>query len=48
MHAIEPQKLVCRFGDFVVVDNVEFQVQGGEVFGFLGPKTHSAPLAPVW
>jgi ABC-2 type transport system ATP-binding protein len=38
MHAIDAQQLVRRFGDFVAVDGVEFQVAQGEIFGFLGPN----------
>ncbi|QKI89049.1 ATP-binding cassette domain-containing protein [Thiomicrorhabdus xiamenensis] len=34
--AIEVDKLVCRFGDFVAVDHLSFQVQRGEIFGLLG------------
>jgi len=29
---------VRRFGDFVAVDDVSFQVEKGEIFGFLGPN----------
>lgn len=32
------QNLTKRFGDFVAVDNVSFQVAAGEVFGWLGPN----------
>jgi ABC-2 type transport system ATP-binding protein len=35
---IEAQELSKRFGDFVAVDRVSFQVMAGEVFGFLGPN----------
>jgi ABC-2 type transport system ATP-binding protein len=35
---IETEHLVKRFGDKVAVDDVTFQVFGGEVFGFLGPN----------
>ncbi|MCV2892073.1 ribosome-associated ATPase/putative transporter RbbA [Lentibacter sp. XHP0401] len=34
--AIEAQGLTCRFGDFTAVDQVEFQIEPGEIFGFLG------------
>ncbi|WP_340107594.1 ribosome-associated ATPase/putative transporter RbbA [Pikeienuella sp. HZG-20] len=34
--AIEAQGLTCRFGDFTAVDRVEFQIEPGEIFGFLG------------
>jgi ABC-2 type transport system ATP-binding protein len=34
--AIEVRDLTRRFGQFVAVDHVSFQVSGGEIFGFLG------------
>ncbi|HWA49698.1 MAG TPA: ribosome-associated ATPase/putative transporter RbbA [Dongiaceae bacterium] len=34
--AIEATDLTCRFGDFTAVDRVSFQIQRGEIFGFLG------------
>jgi len=34
--AIEARDLTCRFGDFVAVDHVNFRIQRGEIFGFLG------------
>lgn len=34
--AIEVAGLSRRFGDFVAVDNLDFSVAAGEVFGFLG------------
>lgn len=34
--AIDVQDLVCRFGDFVAVDHLSFQVKRGEIFGLLG------------
>ncbi len=36
--AIEVTDLSKRFGRFVAVDRVSFQVRRGEVFGFLGPN----------
>jgi ABC-2 type transport system ATP-binding protein len=36
--AIEVCDLVRRFGDFVAVDRVSFQVAQGEIFGLLGPN----------
>jgi ABC-2 type transport system ATP-binding protein len=37
-HAVTARDLTCRFGDFVAVDRVSFQVRTGEIFGFLGPN----------
>jgi len=34
--AIAAEGLTMRFGDFVAVDNVSFQIPRGEIFGFLG------------
>jgi ABC-2 type transport system ATP-binding protein len=36
--AINAQHLVRRFGTFAAVDDVSFQVEKGEIFGFLGPN----------
>jgi ABC-2 type transport system ATP-binding protein len=36
MNAIEVNNLTKKFGDFTAVDNVNFTVKQGEVFGFLG------------
>ncbi len=36
--AIATHHLTRRFGDFTAVDNVEFEVHRGEIFGFLGPN----------
>src|SRR5512135_1160820 len=35
---IDAQHLVKKFGAKVAVDDVSFQVHGGEIFGFLGPN----------
>lgn len=35
---IESQNLVKRYGEKVAVDEVNFTVHGGEIFGFLGPN----------
>jgi ABC-2 type transport system ATP-binding protein len=36
--AISAEHLVRRFGNFTAVNDVSFQVQKGEIFGFLGPN----------
>lgn len=36
--AVKAHNLTRRFGDFTAVDQVSFQVQKGEIFGFLGPN----------
>uniref|UniRef100_UPI0023F548AE ABC transporter ATP-binding protein n=1 Tax=Helicobacter japonicus TaxID=425400 RepID=UPI0023F548AE len=33
---IEVSNLTKKFGDFVAVDNISFDVKKGEIFGFLG------------
>jgi len=38
VHAIEVRQLVRKFGDFVAVAGIDFDVHQGEVFGFLGPN----------
>lgn len=35
---VQVQNLVRRFGNFVAVDHVTFEVQRGEIFGLLGPN----------
>jgi len=35
---ISVQNLTRRFGNFVAVDHINFEVQGGEVIGYLGPN----------
>ncbi len=36
MKAISVQNLTKRFGSFTAVDNITFDVEQGEIFGFLG------------
>jgi ABC-2 type transport system ATP-binding protein len=38
MNAIEVRSVVKRFGQFVAVNGVSFEVQAGEIFGLLGPN----------
>jgi ABC-2 type transport system ATP-binding protein len=38
MNAMEVRGLTRRFGEFVAVDHVTFDVRRGEIFGFLGPN----------
>jgi ABC-2 type transport system ATP-binding protein len=35
---IKVDNLTKKFGDFVAVDNISFQVKDGEIFAFLGPN----------
>jgi ABC-2 type transport system ATP-binding protein len=35
---VDVEGLTKKFGDFVAVDGVSFQVRRGEIFGFLGPN----------
>jgi len=35
---VEVENLVKKFGDFIAVNKISFQVKKGEVFGFLGPN----------
>ncbi len=37
-YAIEVQNLTKKFGDFTAVDNITFNVNDREIFGFLGPN----------
>ncbi|NTU64038.1 MAG: ATP-binding cassette domain-containing protein, partial [Chloroflexi bacterium] len=37
-HAIEVLNLTKKFGEFVAVDRVSFEVRSGEVLGYLGPN----------
>jgi ABC-2 type transport system ATP-binding protein len=38
MAIIEVKNLTKKFGDFVAVDHVSFDVEAGEIFAFLGPN----------
>lgn len=35
-HAIKVENLTKKFGDFTAVDHISFEVETGEIFGFLG------------
>jgi ABC-2 type transport system ATP-binding protein len=37
-YSIEVKDLTKKFGDFTAVNNINFQIKKGEVFGFLGPN----------
>ena len=36
--AIKVEQLVKKFGNFVAVDHISFDVKDGEIFAFLGPN----------
>ena len=36
--SVEVKGLTKKFGDFTAVDNIDFSVSRGEIFGFLGPN----------
>lgn len=38
VYAVEARGLTRKFGDFLAVDHITFQVRIGEIFGFLGPN----------
>ncbi len=38
LNTVETKKITKRFGDFTAVDNVDFYIQKGEIFGLLGPN----------
>lgn len=37
-NAVVVQALTKKFGDFVAVDHIDFEIKKGEIFGFLGPN----------
>ena len=37
-HIITVENLTKKFGELVAVDNINFKVAPGEIFGFLGPN----------
>jgi hypothetical protein len=46
MAVIEVDRLHTRYGDTVAVDDVSFTVEGGEIFGILGPNRDRRTLQP--
>lgn len=38
MNIVEVKNLTKRYGDFTAVNNIDFNIKRGEVFGFLGPN----------
>ena len=43
MKAIEVKQLTKRFGTFTAVDHISFEVEPGEIFGFLGANGAGRP-----
>ncbi|MFA6142888.1 MAG: ABC transporter ATP-binding protein [Candidatus Omnitrophota bacterium] len=37
-NSVSVTNLLKKFGDFTAVNNINFEVSGGEIFGFLGPN----------
>ena len=42
-YAIVVEGLVKRYGDLVAVDGISFEVERGELFGFLAPTGRVRP-----
>lgn len=38
MKAVKFERLTKRFGDLVALDNVNLEIEEGEIYGFLGPN----------
>jgi ABC-2 type transport system ATP-binding protein len=38
MNIVEVKNLTKKYGDFLAVDNIDFNIKKGEIFGFLGPN----------
>jgi len=36
--AVTARQLTKKFGNFTAVDHIDFQVDSGQIFGFLGPN----------
>ena len=45
MKAIEVKQLTKRFGTFTAVDHISFEVEPGEIFGFLGANGAGKPVS---
>ncbi|MFC1659722.1 ATP-binding cassette domain-containing protein [Pseudomonadota bacterium] len=37
-NVIEAKKITKKFGDFVAVNHIDFEIKKGEIFGFVGPN----------
>ena len=49
MHSIKVEQLVRHFGKNVAVDDISFNVESGEIFGFLGGYIEaSGHVQKVW
>jgi len=48
MSVIKVRGLTKRFGAFVAVNNLSFQLSEGEIFGFLGPNGSGKSTTVTW
>jgi ABC-type hemin transport system ATPase subunit len=46
--AISTERLSKRYGDTLALDSLDFVVEPGEVYGYLGPNGKTTTIAPGW